>query len=30
MYRYEFSFSSSVEYVVGALLLVAMIAALLA
>jgi hypothetical protein len=30
MYRYEFSFSSSAEYVVGALLVVAMIAAILA
>lgn len=30
MYRYEFSFSSSAEYVVGALLLAAMILALVA
>ena len=30
MYRYEFSFSSSAEYVVGALLVVAVIAAVLA
>jgi hypothetical protein len=30
MYRYEFSFSSTAEYVVGALLVVAMVAAILA
>lgn len=30
MYRYEFSFSSSAEYVVGALLLLAIVAAVIA